>query len=95
MFCGVIAILFTQSYNRSLRSNYGITDLNQEFAVLRNEDIDSRTELDEAEDIILLHLITHLDVRHDAACDQTRNLTEQNAIAIVEFYDRSSALILS
>ena len=48
--------LLRQPGDRGLRTHRGIADLDQQFAVLGDEHVDARAELDEAADAVLLDL---------------------------------------
>ena len=72
---------FRKACDRSLRTHHRIADLDQQFAVLRNEHIDARPEFNEAADAVLLHRRTHFHIGDDTARDQACDLTEENLLS--------------
>ena len=66
-----------QACDGGLRTHDRIADLDQQFAVLGDQDVDARAEFDEAADAVLLHGLTDFHVGDDAACNQARNLAAE------------------
>ena len=86
--------LLAQTRDGRLRADDGIADLDEQFAVLRHEHIDARTELDETADAVLFDGMAHLHIGDDPARDQSGDLPEKHLLARRHPHHGRRALVL-
>ena len=96
LLCLLVFVLDRRTYacQRSLRSYDRVADFDEQFGIFRQEYVDSRAEFYETAHTVLFDRIAEFHVGDYASCDNTRNLAEQNFLALRRLDDGGGTFVL-